>query len=162
MNISDEYSTAIHEAAHAVMSILYERIPENVTILKQEDALGECKISPKFFHEDDPKEIVFDKLQKECVIRLAGVTAEKIILTADDKTCTLHGQQDFFIVGRLISIIIKPELLTNVFDAVSKQTFLFIQQPSIQQQIKVVADALVKHKTLSGGQIRDIINGLAS
>lgn len=151
------YHSAIHEAAHGVMSVRFGRALESITIIGKDEMLGECNVIPKYFCEDDSKETIYIKTKEECIIRLAGITAEKLILGIDIEKCTKHGLMDFMSVETLISTVIKPEQVDSFNKFVVSEAFNIIQQPLVKTQIEEVADDLMKHKTLSGEEVKKIM-----
>jgi ATP-dependent Zn protease len=62
--------TAYHEAGHAVVALLHDRPVQRVSILPNQERLGECKFGKGVFRPSE------DAVEREILIALAGLAAE--------------------------------------------------------------------------------------
>lgn len=154
----DEYTIAIHEAGHACVSILTGRRLESVTIIPNNNSLGTC------FNGDDNLDESMDDVTNGLIILrgililLAGVAAEAVMLNISPKDS--RGKDDY---DKAREIIEKPN---DGFDKVrwddaTKRVFDIVKNPLVQRKIKAVADALMEHKTLTGEQVKKIMEKVA-
>ena len=71
---------AVHEAGHAVASVLWGRQVEYVTIAPRGELLSECNNGELLFDLEDSQEVNGQRLFREGVILSAGLAAENLIL----------------------------------------------------------------------------------
>lgn len=160
MEQSKEYSTAIHEAGHAVMAAMWEMTINYVTIVPKGESFGECSKIPIYYKEDDTEKVKYDKTLVEGTVRLAGFVAERDVLGIDIEQCTIGAIQDIKSIQTIVynAYANDNEKINKLKVEIPQMTIEIIQQPRIQQQIIAIADALMKHKTLSGDKVKEIIS----
>jgi len=146
-NDTQEYSIAIHEAGHAVMAALLGKIINYVTIVPKGDAQGEC--NSEFSNQD-----LNTKVDITCLVLLAGITAQRILLGIEPDKCCRNGQVDSLAMGALVSNMFTDEKEAMRYsEYMIKLALNTFNNPIVQQQVKAVANALIEHKTLTGSQV---------
>lgn len=167
MNISDEYSIAIHEAGHALMSVLVKRGLDYVTIRNSANDPAHCSRTSCIEVKTQTM------LEKECLILYAGLVAEKIMLNYEnywDGLLMVYAHTDLMktqaAVEKFFGIDYEGDentneaevaLVNDYLDGILNKADAMFSEPLVQQQIKAIADALMIHKTLTGKQVRQII-----
>jgi ATP-dependent Zn protease len=149
------YSNAIHEAGHAVMSKIVGRNLEYVTIMSKCDSiLGECyngDESPNTNESDSEKGMY---MFKEALILLSGTAAESILLGTPP--LETRGKDDFE-KAEVIFNLPNDDLGKERCDQATAIVWDLFSKPLAKQQIKSVADALMEHKTLTDSQVVKIM-----
>jgi len=156
--MTDEYLTAIHEAGHAVMSVMLHRAIEFVTVVESDDYSGLCQNKETNL---DEYSMEFDsyrrKIRREIMILFAGYIAignHELPINWQEAEIESDFNKVFDLVMRVSGT---EEHTGKFFYKYWSKTVELINQPLIQQQIKAVADALMEKKTLSGDEVRQII-----
>lgn len=151
---SHEYTIAVHKAGHAVMAVLLGKDVNHVTVLPKDNALGECEHANNISKENNSEETIGLMLQSEILILIAGTTAEAVILNISP----IHsrGNDDY---ERANTLLEAPNdgLAKERSDFIHYRAYKLFRNPTVQQQIIAVADALMAYKTLSGVQVNEII-----
>ncbi len=160
MIISEEYSIAVHEAGHALMAIITGKKLNYVTIIPNGVSLGECNSNFKenILNNASNESLNF-KMDMTSLDCLAGITAERVILGIEPEKCSKHGQIDTLTMGALVSNAFHNDITeeNNYIEFMTKSVFNIIQSPLAQCQIKAIANALIEKKTLSGEQVKKIM-----
>jgi len=151
----NEYSIAVHEAGHAVMSVIYGRKVEYVTIVPSGKALGECRNGEEIFDKNEPNEMKGIRRLKEVLVLLAGTAAESLLLGTN--LLGTRGKTDFEEAEKIFDELNdgQGKERSNI---ATKMAWDLFRTPLAQQQIKAVANALMEHKTLTGSQVAEIMN----
>lgn len=152
MELSQEYSTAIHEAGHGIAILRFYNDLDYITIIPNSDGAGHYhRFKPDLSKIKSSNEFVL-KIFNELIICMAGITAENLILNIETSKCQISGCRDSETAEELLKTLY-PEECKSKDDfrmAVNIETFKFIKENSVQNQIKAVADVLMQHKTVSG------------
>lgn len=150
--MSDEYSTAIHEAGHAVMAIRFKRKLRYVTIEREGDSLGLASLTSINLNTKE-------KVNRECIIGLSGGIAEGLITETDDIDYSLHDQEK--VLNLCLSISNDDyEKAHQTFMKTLDQVIQIMRDPLVRQQIKVLANALGIYRTLSYAEVKNIISNI--
>jgi hypothetical protein len=153
MTLTKDDSVAVHEAGHAVISVIYGRNLEYVTIIPKDIALGYC-----CYGEDTPDGVAGIKALKISMGLLAGVAAEAIILDISPKDS--RGKNDFDEAEKIFDAA-KNGLGKECCDDAARLVWNLIRTPLAHRQIVAVAEELKKHKTLSGLRVAAIMKSVA-
>ncbi|MDF2788005.1 MAG: Peptidase family [Neobacillus sp.] len=156
-----EYITAIHEAGHAVMDLINHKTINYITIVPSKDGvLGETRSEfSSDILNDDNTEALDKKVAIMCMGRIAGITAETLVLGIEPEKCAGHGRMDTFEMGALIANMFDDDdARSNYINEVNQNVLEIFSDPVVQKYIKAIADALMEHKTLSGEQVKKIIS----
>ena len=150
----DVYAMAIHEAGHAVASVLWGRQVQYVTIAPCGEILGACNNGELFFSLEDSQEVNGQRLFREGVILSAGMAAENLILgIAPEESRALEDMKKFErLLGRM-----SEQQKDEMHDSVCRMAFSTIGAPMTQRHIIAVAEELLKVKTLSEEQIKNVM-----
>jgi ATP-dependent Zn protease len=145
---------ALHEAGHAVVSILWGRQVEYVTIAPQGELFSECNNGELLFSLEDSQEVNGQRLFREGVILSAGMAAENLILGIQpEESRALEDMKKFErLLGRM-----SEQQKDAMHDSVCRMAFSTIGSPMTQRHIKAVAEELIKVKTLSEEQIKNVM-----
>ncbi|HMM21822.1 MAG TPA: hypothetical protein PKA10_13975 [Selenomonadales bacterium] len=169
-NPNERYQIAIHEAGHAVMSILLKGDISYVTIIESEEYYGLCKSKELIVDEYEFYSSYKDKdyndykryIEQEIMINFSG----PIAVGASEFPCVLHTNESVKkdiedSIELALGIVGDVERVEGVLIELWGKAVGIIRKPLTQQQIKAVADALMKHKTLSGTEVRRIMGDVA-
>ena len=150
----DVYAMAIHEAGHAVASVLWGRQVQYVTIAPCGEILSECNNGELLFALEDSQEVNGQRLFREGVILSAGLAAENLILgIAPEESRALEDMKKFErLLGRM-----RKKQKDEMHDSVCRIAFSTIGAPMTQRHIIAVAEELLKVKTLSEEQIKNVM-----
>lgn len=158
----NEYSIAVHEAGHAVMSVMINRDITEVTIIPNSKYIGSCEsINLSAFGNPSNDNALILKIKQLIQYLFAGYIAEGNYTLSVDIKAFGNSYLDICKANELYE---KLNLFTSLSNkkkeslvSIWKETVRIIQQPFVQQQIKAVADALMKHKKLAGSQVVEIM-----
>lgn len=161
-----ELLTATHEAGHAVMSVRMREELDYISIVPTNEYDGVCSAKDGFIAEcewyskckdySDYKEY----LEKMIMILFAGHIAEgKNNAPMNWRELGIESDMDTAF-ALVLGISGNEKQAGKEFDKLWDETIDIISQPIAQLQIKAVADALIKRKTLSGDEVRGIIEGV--
>jgi len=154
----NEYTIAIHEAGHAVISMMLQRTFEFVTIISSDETHGSCSYKVTNLDEYSMCFRSFKrKIKREVMVLFAGyIASENDKLPADWRETEIDSDID-----KAFDLIIRvsgtEEQVVKHFNKFWLDTVKLVKQPLIQQQIKAVADALMERKTLSGYAVKQIV-----
>ena len=125
----DVYAMAIHEAGHAVASVLWGRQVQYVTIAPCGEILSECNNGELFFSLEDSQEVNGQRLFREGVILSAGMAAENLILgIAPEESRALEDMKKFErLLGRM-----SEQQKDEMHDSVCRIAFSTIGAPMTQ------------------------------
>ncbi len=162
-NVSREYQTAIHEAAHAVVGLHNRMTIRGVTIVPDDERLGYCKHDNMFYevpldvlpHDDPDFPEHFYNAIRDAMMSFAGPFAEEEYL--DNKS--VEGYEDDYDEGVdiLSTFVGTNEQCQALVDYVEVCTRDLLRSPSIRKQIYALADALVKHRQLTGDEAKEVL-----
>lgn len=158
-NAVEKYVVAIHEAGHAVMSVLLKRALYYVTIITNDDSEGHCLNDINYDIENGKTEAErMYRLKRECQILLAGVLAEKEFGLFIEEELSGGYAGDLENLAELIRSYSKGEdHMPEWFKAVYINAIEIIKDPKTKLQIKAVAGALIEQKYLSGVKVKRIM-----
>ena len=150
----DVYAMAIHEAGHAVASVLWGRQVQYVTIAPCGEILSECNNGELFFSLEDSQEVNGQRLFREGVILSAELAEENLIFCiAPTESRALEDLKRFErLLGRM-----GEQQKDEMHDSVCRMAFSTIGAPMTQRHIIAVAEELLKVKTLSEEQIKNVM-----
>lgn len=148
-------ATAYHEAGHAVVSLKYQRSVKHVTIVPEDDCLGQV-VNRRSRARLDPQRVdgkTVNWFERELLITFAGPVAES----------RFRGRRNTRILGTdyeyALDIAFQlhcGEVLEKYWDYMLERTRQMVTSPLVWVQIEVVANALLERGTLTGKQVRDI------
>ena len=150
----DLYAMAVHEAGHAVASVLWGRQVEYVTIAHRGELLSECNNGELLFDLEDSQEVNGQRLFREGVILSAGLAAENLILGIEPEAS--RALEDLKKFERLLGRMSEQQK-DEMHDSVCRMAFSTIGAPMTQRHIIAVAEELLKVKTLSEEQIKNVM-----
>jgi hypothetical protein len=159
MALTKEDSVAVHEAAHVVMLIGFDKEFDYVTITPNEVANGYYhRFTPDFSGIATTQEFALTVLN-EIIISLAGVMAEWVILKIEPEQCFAGGVEDFKQVEALLEHIHTSK--REDFRKIATDNIIYmLQQPSTQRKIEAVVKGLKDNSTLSYDQVINIIKSV--
>lgn len=154
--------TAVHEAGHALMASITGKTINYVTIISNGIAQGECNSDfDESIRDDASVETLDFKMDMMSLDYLAGITAENVVLGIEPEKCSKHGQMDTLMMGNFVSLAFSDPTMANKYIGfMTQKAFDIIGTPLAQRQIKAVADALMEQKTLSGDQVKQIMESV--
>jgi peptidase M41-like protein len=156
--MQDREGTAYHEAGHAALMFHFKQIIEIVTIISAEDSLGYCKGErlddfPLLDQIDDPNEVerAVRIYEEEILICLAGPEAEGLF-TGHYYSIGAGGDYE------KASELAKRLGLDNCDDYLV-QLADWLQSDPINRHIKVIAKSLLDKNTLTGEEVKTLLEG---
>ncbi len=134
--------TAYHEAGHAVMALLMGRSVQKVSIIPSQNRLGACTI------QKGRAKQVKDKLEAEMMILLAGMAAEG----RKSGRYNIEGaSQDLRGVEKLaMARAGNARQATKLIQKTLDKTQHLLSNKATWKAIKVIAEELEKHESISG------------
>jgi ATP-dependent Zn protease len=169
------YDIAIHEAGHAIMSVLVKRGLKYATIKNSKEYPAHCLNTAI---KEGRTEVERTKiLEQECLIYYAGMVAEKIMLGYEnywDGMLLTYSFSDQMKAQALTEDFYGVEYEDDVSDNVDEvnpvnkyigeiwdKADAMFGDPLVQQQIEAVADALMMKQRISGRTVRQIMKSVA-
>jgi len=149
--IDIKHTAAIHEAGHAVMSVICEMDLIFVTVVPRKDTLGRCINKIPYTENETIKSKL---MENSALVLLAGVTAEYILLNIDPMT---NKRKEDLDKAREIFNSSNDGSGKERSDNATKIVWDTFMNPLVQKQTKAIAEALMKYNTLKGIQVREII-----
>ncbi|MCA9010229.1 MAG: hypothetical protein KDB01_10810 [Planctomycetaceae bacterium] len=142
---SVEFSTAYHEAGHAVIAILFERPVHKVSILPDQRRLGHCELRKGVSRASQ------DRLEADMLILLAGVVAEAIYSGSYNWQGAAQDLQSVRRLAVMRSGAVQADKLTRRMLAKTEHLLL---QKRHWTAVEQIAAELVEKKSISGRAVR--------
>ncbi len=117
--------------------------------------LGECHNGVDSFNENETDAIRGIRILSAVLILFAGTAAESILLGTNP--LETRGKGDFDEANKILGLP-NDGLGQERSNNATKIVWDVFKTPKAQQQIRAVADALIKDKTLTGSQVAEIMN----
>ena len=166
-NVSREYQTAIHEAAHAVVRLHIRMTVRKVTIVSDDETLGHCTGGSMFrgvhldalapSHRNYPKHF-YNAIRMAMVCFAGGFAEEEYLPTKRVQGC----EDDYHAAVNLLdTFAASNEQCQTLVDYVEVCTRDLLRDPYIREQISALADALVERRPLTGDEIREVLSAAA-
>lgn len=148
--------TAYHEAGHTISAIHLKLSFQYVTINQKGSILGFTRNKlPKWFDPNIIDERIEKRIIKEIVNFYSGEATE-FILTR--KHHSLEANSDYkHIVKLAYSIYGNKNDMEILLRRMEKRAYDYVKKPHIWQQIKLIAEELLKRKVLKANEVRKII-----
>jgi ATP-dependent Zn protease len=153
--------TAYHEAGHAVAALHFGFIPDKVTIVKTDTALGHVEQRGLVLYQDYADRRHLQRMVSESIVCCyAGYEAERRFDPNTDGASSEKDFRDAFNLPRYYEV--PPRYCSMVGDEVYME-YLERRQRQAQRLVRErwaciahVAWALLRHKTLSGEEVNEI------
>jgi len=150
-------STARHEAGHTVLAEILSVPLESVSILPSVGATGHTQLAKKVQTVNlatMPATKRIDFATRLCVVCLGGAASLNVIENRPDWP---SAEEDLSVYDSLVPYASTPEEgeRTFFFRIFARATVLIEQH---QAEVEAVADALIRRKTLSAREVREILH----
>lgn len=185
MNESKRHGTAIHEAAHAVVSCLLDVPLLHLAILDDThgEAVPECSLCQtclNYYHQQDPAEdphsrTIQDDLRRRTAIAVAGEIGEECLLPGGRESTDEELLQDRQLAkSRVAATLMRSgdrcyslgtwdtdvscamcDAFLNSFRAVVRQ---LVTKPVVSEAITALAQHLETHARISGDEVRGFLH----
>jgi ATP-dependent Zn protease len=147
MNPSQVTLTAYHEAGHAVVALIHDRPIHRVSILPNQERLGECKFGKGVFRPSE------DAVEREILIALAGLAAE----ARHAGRYALEGaDRDLRYVRRLVLQRKSERAASRYEERMLAKVEALLGDEAVWQAVELIAAELLKHGTISGRAVRHL------
>jgi len=160
-------STAYHEAGHAVVAVVQGLTNISVTIKPGEDSLGECIHPGVFGYEYGGKRERKRIVREYIIVSYAGFQAEINFNREAEQWRSQGDENNALNLSREFSSVL-PKQISSVGDEAHMKFLGKLQREARKlvrqhwRSVSAVARELLKTKTLSGDQIKEILRPLNS
>jgi hypothetical protein len=139
--------TAYHEAGHAVVALLHDRPVHRVSILPNQERLGECKFGKSVFRPSE------DAVEREILIALAGLAAEA---RHAGKYALEGADRDLRYVRRLVLQRKSERAAPRYEERMLAKVEALLADEAVWQAVELIAAELLKHGAISGRAARHL------
>jgi len=148
--IQERQATAIHEAAHAIITALFGFQLQEVTIEATADFSG-CTFSSPPSRNDHPA--AFEQIERRIISLFAGAIAVQRIFPTFPRRL-LGDSTDKEAIDYFLKYVcyFTDETRRQALKRLRAVSTAWVNYPTIQQLIRGFANELLAHKTLSGNQ----------
>jgi hypothetical protein len=165
--IDPRWSTAIHESGHAVMSCMVGLPLKSVTVVPDDDSLG-CTSHPvekgsfwKAVENGDISWRMRGRVEAHIMSSIAGRLTEQKLFGIKDEDYKGNADHDIGIELDWADIVTEGDEEAFAYLAWLGQRALdMVCRPWYMRAVKAVASELMKKRTLSGRQVREILFGV--